>query len=407
MLCETPNPSRRLFLSTSGVLFAWAFLPKFARAANPQRDPRLITIILRGALDGLSAVAPVGDPDYVPLRDEIALRKDDATPALALDSFFALHPALPNLKRLYDAKQATIVHAVATGYRERSHFDGQDVLESGLDGPGNTDSGWLNRLIGVLPPGERVKPAKALGIGSVTPVIVRGPAPVLGWAPDPYRGADADLARRVLALYGERDPVLLAALQAGLDTEAMAQAGGVAKGKPGGSQIEAMLTATDGAARLMRADDGPRVAALGFDGWDTHANQGGATGRLATLLSGLDQSLARFETTLGPVWQDTVIAVVTEFGRTARPNGTDGSDHGTATVAFLVGGAVNGGRVIADWPGLRSADLYENRDLKPTTDLRAVFKGLARDHLGVPERLLSEQVFPGTIGLKPIADLVA
>ena len=157
----------------------------------------------------------------------------------------------------------------------------------------------------------------------------------------------------------------------------------------------------------MAADDGPRIAALAFDGWDTHANEGGPVGRLAQLLSGLDGAFAEFESGLGDRWEDTVIVAATEFGRTARINGTDGTDHGTGTIALLAGGAMKGGRVIADWPGLKVANLYENRDLKPTTDLRGVIKGVLRDHLGLGERVLAESVFPDSGACKPVKDLIA
>jgi uncharacterized protein (DUF1501 family) len=167
-----------------------------------------------------------------------------------------------------------------------------------------------------------------------------------------------------------------------------------------------MRQAAQGAARLIAADDGPRVAALAFDGWDTHANEGGATGRLAQLLGGLDGAFEEFERGLGPMWKDTAIIVTTEFGRTARINGTIGTDHGTGTVAFLAGGAIKGGRVIADWPGLKPDQLYENRDLAPTMDLRAVVKGVLADHLGLGGAVMANSIFPDSIGVKPVSGLI-
>src|SRR5438309_4975420 len=174
-------PSRRELLLASGALFAWAYLPKVARAEG--RDPRFLTIVLRGALDGLAAVAPVGDPDWVRLRGDKALLIDGATPALPLDGVFALNPALPNLHRLYKAGAATIVHAAATPYRERSHFDGQDVLESGLSRAGSVSTGWLNRALSVLEPANRANPKArdAFAVGPIAPLVVRGPASVLSW----------------------------------------------------------------------------------------------------------------------------------------------------------------------------------------------------------------------------------
>jgi uncharacterized protein (DUF1501 family) len=404
LFCETPSPSRRAMLVSTGGLFAWAYLPKFARAAD-RRDPRLVVIILRGALDGLSAVAPVGDLDYAGLHGQIALSLSGDHPAIPLDSFFALHPAMPVFARVYRAGQGAVVHAVATPYRERSHFDGQDVLESGFAGPGHIGSGWLNRAIMALPRGERIATRGGLSIGATTPLIMRGSAPVLGWSPQTLPQPTEDLANRVLDLYRHRDAALADALVQGLATEKIA-AGEMDKTPRGGfASAAGMRQAAQGAARLIAADDGPRVAALAFDGWDTHANEGGATGRLAQLLGGLDGAFEEFERTLAPVWKDTAIVVMTEFGRTARINGTVGTDHGTGTVAFLAGGAIKGGRVIADWPGLKPEQLYENRDLAPTTDLRAVVKGVLTDHLGLSGTVLANSVFPDSASIKPMSGL--
>jgi uncharacterized protein (DUF1501 family) len=406
LLCETPTLSRRALLTIGGALFAGAYIPSFARAADA-RDPRLVTIILRGALDGLSALAPIGDPDYAALHGELALQWGGEHPALALNSFFGLNPAMPNFARLYGAKQAIAVHACATQYRERSHFDGQDVLESGMPGPGQVQSGWLNRAIAALPKGERVAQRGGLAVGATPPLVLRGPAPILGWAPSGLAAPTEDLTARLMNLYAHRDPALGMALQAGIDAERMATKQGMDGAKPGGDVALAMRKAAEGAARLIGADDGPRIAALAFDGWDTHVNEGGATGRLAQLLGGLDGAIAAFETELGPRWKDSVVVAITEFGRTVHINGTTGTDHGTGTVAFLAGGALAGGRIIADWPGLRSADLYENRDLKPTTDLRAALKGLLADQFGLSATVLGTKVFPDTIGVKPMSGLLA
>ncbi|CAM5765119.1 DUF1501 domain-containing protein [Bosea minatitlanensis] len=406
--CERMTPSRRAVLGAAGALFAWSFVPKFAYAAAGARDPRFVVVVLRGALDGLSAVPPIGDPGYAALREGIALGKDGPEAALPLDGFFYLHPAMPNLARLYGRGQAAIVHAAATGYRERSHFDGQDVLESGQPGPGHTASGWLNRLLASLPAGESIARKGVLGVGVVPPLVVRGDAPVLGWAPPRMARAGSDLAMRLADLYAQRDPGLSAALQQAVETEGLAQRHGM-EGKTGGGgpdSAEGMRRIAAGAAGLVGADDGPRIAALAFEGWDTHANEGGAKGRLANLLGGLDGAFAAFETGLAPVWKDTVVMVVTEFGRTAAVNGTVGTDHGTGTVAFLVGGAVKGGRMIADWPGLNPEQLYQNRDLKPTTDIRAVAKGVVADLFGLSGPVLAEKVFPGTGDLKPVQGLV-
>jgi uncharacterized protein (DUF1501 family) len=394
--------SRRALLLGGASFAAWAFLPKFARAGDG-RDPRLIVIILRGALDGLATVAPLGDPDYAGLHGSIALTSDGPRAALMLDSFFALHPAMPEFARMYREKHAAVVHAVATSYRERSHFDGQDVLESGFAGPGRVQSGWLNRALETLPKGERVM--SGLAVGPTTPLVLRGAAPTVGWAPVALPQADDDTAMRLVELYRQRDPALASALSQGLQLDKTAR-GDEMKRKPGTNNAGAMRLVARGAAKLMSADDGPRIAALAFDGWDTHANEGGPVGRLAQLLSGLDGALAEFERGLAERWRETVVVVVTEFGRTARVNGTDGTDHGTGTIALLAGGAVKGGRVISDWPGLTPASLYQGRDLAPTADLRAVFKGVLHDHLGLAERVLADTVFPDSAPVKAMKGLV-
>jgi uncharacterized protein (DUF1501 family) len=394
--------SRRAVLLGGASFAAWAYLPKFARAADG-RDPRLVVVILRGALDGLATVAPVSDPDYAGLHGSIALGVSGTNAALPLDSFFALHPAMPEFARMFRDKKAAVIHAVATSYRDRSHFDGQDVLESGFAGPGRVQSGWLNRALEGLPKGERVM--SALAVGPTTPLVLRGVAPTVGWAPVAVPQAAEDTAMRLLDLYQHRDPALASALKQGLALDKAAQ-GDDMKPKPGTNGAAAMRLAARGAAKLMAADDGPRIAALAFDGWDTHANEGGPVGRLAQLLGGLDGALAEFETGLGPRWRDTVIVVATEFGRTARINGTQGTDHGTGTLALLAGGAVKGGRVIADWPGLKPNNLYQGRDLAPTTDLRAVMKGVLHDQFGIAERVLADSVFPDSGAVKPMKGLI-
>ncbi|HME21044.1 MAG TPA: DUF1501 domain-containing protein [Acetobacteraceae bacterium] len=376
---------------------------------------------MRGALDGLAAVAPVGDPDWIKLRGDNALRLDGATPALPLDDFFALNPAMPNLHRLYRAGQAILVHGVATPYRERSHFDGQDVLQSGFARPGRADTGWLNRALTMLEPDDRVRAGtnrgRAFAVGPITPLVVRGPAPVLSWAPPRLPPVSDDTTMRLLDLYRHTDPTLARVLEDRIDLAALTpgnpQDRGTGKNDPviqvgGINQVRAYFAeAAEAAAQFLATSDGPRVGALALDGWDTHNNEGAVNGRLSRLLGALDAALAAIETNMGGAWNETVVTLITEFGRTARINGTEGTDHGTATVALLVGGALNGGQVIADWPGVKESNLYENRDLKATTDLRAVLKGLLRDHLRIEEQALMADVFPDSEGVKPIEGCLA
>jgi uncharacterized protein (DUF1501 family) len=403
-------PSRRELLLASGTLFAWTHLPKLAQAEG--RDPRFLAIILRGALDGLATVAPVGDPDWLALRGDNALTLDGKLPALKLDDFFALNPAMPNLHRMFAAKEAIIVHASATPYRDRSHFDGQDLLESGLPKPGASESGWLNRTLAALTPTGRVDPkgSRLFAVGPVTPLVVRGPAPVLSWSPQRVLPASEDTVQRLLALYRDCDAKLAGVLEdnAKLMMAVEQPGSGQKPSAPGPGQVRAYFSEAAGtAAKFLARPDGPRVGALALDGWDTHFNEGIAQGRLSQLLGALDEALAAIKTNMGSAWRETVVALATEFGRTARINGTEGTDHGTATVALLVGGALKGGRVIADWPGLKPANLYQDRDLKPTTDLRAVLKGVLRDHLRTDEKVLAQTVFPGSEAVKPMAGLVA
>src|SRR4051812_44294168 len=310
-------PTRRHLLLASGTLFAWAHLPRLARAEG--RDPRLLVIVLRGALDGLAAVAPVGDPDWIALRGDKALTLAGKTPGLALDAMFALNPAMPNLHRLYKAGAATIVHAAATPYRERSHFDGQDVLESGLAKPGAVTTGWLNRALGTLEPAGKANPRgrEAFALGPVTPLVVRGPAPVLSWTPPRLPPASDDTIMRLLDLYRHTDPALARVLEERMGLAAIARAGGMdapptANGQRlatpagGAAQVRAFFAESAGAAaKFLARPDGPRIGALAFDGWDTHANEGALDGRLAALLGALDGAIAGIETNMGAAWRET------------------------------------------------------------------------------------------------------
>jgi uncharacterized protein (DUF1501 family) len=410
-------PTRRALLAGSGALFAWAQIPRFAYAET--RDPRLVVIVLRGALDGLAAVAPVGDPHWRELRSENALSLDGATPGLPLDGMFALNPALPNLHRLYRGGQAIVVHAAATPYRDRSHFDGQDVLQTGATKPGALDTGWLNRALATLAPGSSAAPhtREGLAIGAVTPLVMRGPVPVLSWEASPLPPVSDETTLRLIDLYHHTDPVFARVLEERIGIAAIARAGGIARQPPkggpmaqvgGSARVRAYFSEAAGAAaKFLARADGPRVGALAFDGWDTHVIEGPVKGRLNDLLGALDGAMAAIAANVGEAWRETVVVAVTEFGRTAHINGSGGTDHGTATVALLAGGALKGGRVVADWPGLREADLLDRRDLRPTTDLRAVLKGVLHDHLHVDAKALSDVVFPGSAGMTPMTGLIA
>lgn len=401
---------RREFLSHGALAAGAALLATrvaFARLATG--SARFVVVIMRGALDGLAAVPPLGDRDYRELRRELAMHSPgEPGGALPLDGFFGLHPALAFLQQCYAARELTVLHALASPYRERSHFDGQDVLENGSPRPHALQTGWLNRALGALP-----RPAvgeAGVALGQNVPLLMRGAAAVTSWSPSRLMALDDDTLARLGDLYA-RDALLSVRLADALatnaiageagDTTAMAgQAPATARGK--GRYAELVRAA----AGFLRREDGPKVAVFDTSGWDTHANEGGAQGQLAARLGELDAGLATLRQELGPAWQDTAVLLVTEFGRTAAVNGTRGTDHGTATSAFLLGGAVAGGRVIADWPGLSTRALYQGRDLAATLDLRSVLKGILSEHLGVASGALEQVVFPDSSSARPLRGLL-
>jgi uncharacterized protein (DUF1501 family) len=293
------------------------------------------------------------------------------------------------------------------------------VLESGRPGPGASDTGWLNRAVSALAPAGSTsgRGRQALAIGPIAPLVMRGPAPLVSWVPPRLPPVGDDTTLRLLDLYRHTDPTFARVLEERIGLAAIARAGAMSaepgEDRPvlqggGIAQVRAYFAETAGtAAKFLAGAEGPRVGALAFDGWDTHVAEGAAKGRLANLLGALDGALAAIESNMGEAWRETVVVLVTEFGRTARLNGNDGTDHGTATVALLAGGALKGGRVIADWPGLKETDLYENRDLRPTADLRAVFKGLLEEHLCADRGRLEAAVFPDSSDVKPLRGLLA
>jgi uncharacterized protein (DUF1501 family) len=407
---------RRDFLQLTGLAAGGALLgTRLAFAHTSAQRPRFVLVIMRGALDGLAAVPPYADPDYAGLRREVALRAPgEPLGALPLDGFFGLHPSLAFLGECYAARELTVLHALASPYRERSHFDGQDVLENGTPQPHALPSGWLNRALAQLPGGAPREAGVALGQN--VPLVMRGPAEVTSWSPSRLSALDEDTMARITDLYAG-DRLLAARLADGLAADVIAggdteRAGGDPNAPAGGKMppVQAYnaryAELVRAAAGFLRQEQGPRVAVFDTSGWDTHANEGGAQGQLAGRLAALDRALATLKAELGPAWADTAVLLVTEFGRTAAVNGTRGTDHGTATAAFLLGGAVAGGRVIADWPGLSARALYQGRDLAATLDLRALLKGILAEHLGVPQRALEDSVFPGSAAARPVRGLM-
>jgi uncharacterized protein (DUF1501 family) len=370
--------TRRSFVAGAGAVGVLAVLgfPKmvFARANS---DRRFVFIIQRGAADGLNIVAPTGDPSYEALRQDFA---PELVNGAKLGSFFTLHPALAETAKMYTVKQALFVHAVASPYRDRSHFDGQNVLETGGTAAYRLKDGWMNRLLGLLPPAD----AKALALSSTVPMALRGGYDVSSYADSQLPMPSDDLLTRVSSLY-ESDQQLHGLWTAAMETRMRA---GDAMGAGTGNQKGA---ATGALAARMLLGDGARIAMIETNGWDTHSGQ---RGRLNARLRDLDQMVAALKNGLGSEWSNTLVVVATEFGRTARPNGTGGTDHGQASAAMLLGGGVAGGVVIADWPGLAGSALYEGRDLKPTTDLDALLAGALAQHYQLDGVRTMNTLFP-------------
>lgn len=366
---------RRAFLAGATALLA---APRISFAGNTlPTERRFVFIIQRGAADGLHTVIPTADPGYARLRGALAIAPESA---LRLDGSFALHPSLATLHALYGAGQASFFHAVASPYRERSHFDGQNILETGGRAPYALKDGWMNRLVGMLSQSGK----EAIAFAPTVPMALRGALPVTSYAPSALPDANEDLMLRVQQLYAN-DAQLHALWSAALAARGMA---GALDGK-GRRQEPGELGRM--AAGFLARTDGPRIAMIETGGWDTHSGQ---AGRLATQLRNLDALVAGLRQGLGSVWEHTVVLVATEFGRTAAANGTGGTDHGTGAAAMLLGGRVEGGRVVADWPGLGSADLFEGRDLRPTLGLDTLISQVCAEAFRIDPGRMARSLFP-------------
>ena len=353
---------------------------------------KLVFVLLRGGLDGLSAVVPYGDRDYPDVRGAMAFKKADLE---VLNDHFGLAPGLHPLKQLWDQGELAVVHAMAIPYRTRSHFDGQAILETGLDAPRGSSDGWLNRLLQVME-GKRSGIAVAAGL----PLSLSGAHPVKTWSPANLGVVGDGYVDRLHVLY-RHDPRLLDRFEAALQ---MPEVGMMGTSRSGGrQQIESILGVT---ARFLREPDGPNLAAVEFSGWDTHANQGRQGGQLDRLLGQLARGILTFKSQVGSTWDQTTIVVMTEFGRTARPNGTGGTDHGTAGAGFIIGPNLSRSRVLSDWPGLANKALYENRDLRPTLDTRTVLKAAVAGCFDLNRNQLN-RIFPGADHLKGLPDLMS
>ncbi|MGN6829084.1 DUF1501 domain-containing protein [Paucibacter sp. M5-1] len=367
------DTQRRLLLQGLGLA---TLLPtRLALAASNSTSPeapRLVVVMLRGALDGLAAVPAPGDPAWA------ALRGADGPAPLPLDGFFGLHPALTGLQRWWGEGQLLLLHAAASPYRERSHFDAQQLLESGGERPFELGTGWLGRALQASGQGS------AVALSSSLPLALRGAQRAGTWTPARRGGADEDLLARVGQLYQD-DAALSAAWQRAMAQQGML--GGESAGTGNGFAALARQAGT-----FLAAEQGPRVAWLEANGWDTHTNQ---AGRLQRLLAGLDEGLLALREALGAQWPHSTVLVMTEFGRSAVLNGSGGTDHGTAGMALLAGGAVAGGKVLTDWPGLARTQLLDGRDLRPTLDLRQLIAALLQRQFGLSQAQLAGGVLPG------------
>ena len=398
--------NRRQFLKASGAALACYHLPLRAEAniASGPESQRFVWIMLRGAMDGLSALVPYADPNYAKLRGATAIPAPAGSgTAIKLDGLFGMHPELSTLANWYHQGEMTAFPAVASAYRQRSHFDGQNLMENGGLHPYGQKDGWLNRAL------QQMQGKSALAVGSSVPTVLQGDFEVESWSPSVLRSPEEDLYRRLADLYS-KDEMLAAKLDSLQSTRqaVMAMERDMQENPQGrrGAGLQAFAQMVETASTLLSADDGPQIATLELDGWDTHSGQGATTGRLANQFRGLNSGLLALKEGLADKWTNTTIVVMTEFGRTMKENGTGGTDHGTASSAFVAGGGIKGGQILGDWPGLREQDLYEGRDLMPTLDNRAILKALLSSQFALNEAELAEIIFPGSASVGIVEHLV-
>ena len=396
--------NRRDMLKSLGLTAIVGGAPGLTFAAA-ETDARFVLIVLRGAVDGLALAAPYGDGNYKKVRGELAIPKPGSSDGLLLlDGMFGLNPSLTNVHQSFAAGDANIFHAIASPYRERSHFDGQDMLENGATRVGGLRSGWLNRAL--TPLDSRIGNETAIAMAQNTPLVLRGENSVTSWAPSDLPDADDSTLARLQRLYAD-DEFFSTRLQQALRSQEIAgEQSEMGTSSRRGNEAQQFGDLMKSTARFLTTPDGPSIAVVELGGWDTHANQGSTNGALANRLAALDTGIGNLRDGLDESWKQTVVAVVTEFGRTVRVNGTRGTDHGTGTAALLIGGAVNGGNVIADWPGLGKSDLYADRDLLPTADIRSLFKAVLADHLEIAPAFIDNEVFPDSATARPFRGLI-
>lgn len=373
--------SRRGFLATACCLAAAPVFTPLTFAAMPG-DNRLVTIVLRGAMDGLDLVQPYGEVSFAGLRPDIAIAPDKGL--LDLDGFFGLHPAAADLMPLWQAKELAFIHAVSTPYRDaRSHFDGQDMLESGGGHVSEEKTGWLNRALDVIP---RSTARKAIDINTSTELILSGSNIVDVWASDSTFGAAADELQFLTRLYAN-DPAFAKAMDEAVRADKSAEMGTM----PGAKRGEQIADIAALAGKMLLREY--RIASFSINGWDTHVQQASQFKKAA---GDLTQAVVTLKNTLGPdAWKTTVVLAMTEFGRTVRQNGSGGTDHGTGGCCLLAGGGINGGKVLGKWPGLKDGQLLDDRDLMPTADVREVAAAMLSRQFDVRPDDLTAKIFPG------------
>ncbi len=395
-MASTLDPDRRRLLRAALAAAALAPAASLALAAPAAGGSgRFVLVILRGGMDGLYAVPAVGDPDFTAARG--ALAQYPSAP-LPLEGPFALHPALASLHEAYGRREALVLHAVGLPYRERSHFDAQNVLEGGGTRPFELDSGWLGRALG--------RDGRGIALATAVPLVLRGPGSPDTWSPSTLPDPSADLVARLERLYGGDAALAEALMRAkSLRMDGAMPVDANAPDMAGARRTGPFVPLARRAAEFLAAPSGPRVAVLELGGWDSHANEAAPNGATTQALRTLDAGLAalREGLTSAGLWRDTVVVVASEFGREVAINGTQGSDHGTGGAAFVLGGAIRGGRVLSDWPGLAKSNRFEGRDLRITTDLRALLKGVLSEHLEVASSRLDGEVFPGSAGVRPVS----
>lgn len=382
---------RRSFVRGMCLGGAATFALPMVRFAQVPGRGKMVFVLLRGGFDGLAAVVPFGDPDYEAMRGDLAFAPQELT---SLENGFGLANGLTPWQELWDAEELVALHAMAIPYRTRSHFAGQAILETGLERPSGSGEGWLNRLLQVME-GQR----SGLAIGAGMPRSFTGSHAVSTWSPARFGEAPDTYLDRIRRLYDE-DEALHDSFEAAMQLRAI-EPDAQAMTRPR-TQIAPVLSA---AARFLREPEGPNVAALEFSGWDTHANQGMQGGQLDRLLGQLASGVMQFRREMGADWTDTTVVIMTEFGRTVRPNGSRGTDHGTAGAGFVIGPSVSRSRVVSDWPGLSERSLYANRDLLPTLDTRAVLKGVIGGAFDLT-RAQTHRVFPGSDEVAPLWDVM-